>query len=59
MPLKPKYCSQCGQTVEVRIVDNRTRVVCPACETVFYENPLPVAASVVLNEASASLAGQT
>jgi len=31
-------------------VDSHPRVVCPACETVFYENPLPVAASVVLNE---------
>ena len=50
MPLKTKYCSQCGQAVEVRVVDDRTRVVCSACETVFYENPLPIAASVVLND---------
>lgn len=50
MPLKPKYCARCGHTVVTRVVDDRPRLVCPACDTVFYENPLPVAASVVLND---------
>jgi len=50
MPLKPMYCSQCSHEVVTREIDGRERVVCPACETVFYENPLPVAAAVVLNE---------
>jgi 8-oxo-dGTP diphosphatase len=50
MPVKPRYCARCGQPVATREVDGRPRVVCPGCETVFYENPLPVAASVLLNE---------
>jgi len=50
MPVKPKYCARCGQPVATREVDGRPRVVCPNCETVFYENPLPVAACVLLNE---------
>lgn len=50
MPLTPKYCSQCGQAVATRVVADRPRIICPACDTVFYENPLPVAASVVLNQ---------
>jgi ADP-ribose pyrophosphatase YjhB (NUDIX family) len=50
MPLKPNYCSQCGQSVVPRVVGGRHRAVCPACDHVFYENPLPVAAAVVLNE---------
>lgn len=50
MPMKPSYCARCGQAVVTRVVSGRSRVVCPACETVFYENPLPVAASVVLND---------
>lgn len=50
MAAKPEYCARCGQTVVERIVDGRLRVVCPACDTVFYANPLPVAASVVLND---------
>jgi len=51
MPLTARYCSRCGGTVETRIVDNRSRQVCTGCETVFYRNPLPVAASVVLDRA--------
>ncbi len=31
-------------------MSGRQRVVCPSCQTVFYQNPLPVAASIVLNE---------
>ncbi|MBU0637845.1 MAG: NUDIX domain-containing protein [Planctomycetes bacterium] len=49
MALKPKFCSRCGAMVETHVVDDRPREVCPTCETVFYQNPLPVAASVVLN----------
>lgn len=49
MPVERNYCARCGQPVATRAVHGRPRVVCPACETVFYENPLPVAASVVLN----------
>jgi len=50
MPLKAKFCSNCGGPIETRVVDDRPREVCSVCETVFYRNPLPVAASVVLNE---------
>ena len=50
MKLERKYCARCGKAVQTRVLDDRPRVVCPACETVFYDNPLPVAASVVLNE---------
>ncbi len=50
MSLKLKYCSQCRGKVVTRSVDDALRDVCSECETVFYKNPLPVAASVVLNE---------
>lgn len=49
MPLKPRFCSQCGAPVDVRHVNGRSRLVCSACDQVFYENPLPVAAALVLN----------
>jgi len=48
--LKPKYCSHCRGAVVTRMVEDRMRDVCSECGTVFYKNPLPVAASVVLNE---------
>lgn len=50
MPLKPKYCSQCRGAIETRIIEDRPRDVCSECHAVFYENPLPVAAGVVLNQ---------
>lgn len=50
MAVKPKYCAQCGNAVVTRVVDDRQRTVCPMCDAIFYENPLPVAASVVLND---------
>ncbi|MEW6198922.1 MAG: NUDIX domain-containing protein [Planctomycetota bacterium] len=49
MPLTPRYCSQCAQPVTTREMQGRPRPVCPACGTVFYANPLPVAAAIVLN----------
>ncbi len=50
MPMTPVYCSQCAHPVESRMVDDKMRNLCPKCGTIFYENPLPVAAAVVLNE---------
>ena len=36
-----KYCSECGESVALRIPagDNRERSVCPACGVVHYVNP--------------------
>ncbi len=36
-----KYCSNCGQPVELRVPpgDNLPRHVCPACQTIHYQNP--------------------
>jgi 8-oxo-dGTP diphosphatase len=50
MPLIPKFCSQCGALVCKRAVGDRERDVCSQCQTVFYQNPLPVAAALVVNE---------
>lgn len=49
MPPTPKYCSQCATALETRQVESRTREVCPDCGMIFYRNPLPIAAAVVLN----------
>ena len=48
--MKAVYCSQCGGPVEERVIGDRAREVCAVCETVFYQNPLPAAASLVLDE---------
>lgn len=51
MPLTERFCHQCGKEVLTRSVDGRPRQVCASCGTVFYKNPLPVAAAVVLDSA--------
>ncbi len=44
------HCIRCGHRVTSRRIEGLDRAVCPACEHVHYENPLPVASAVVLDE---------
>ena len=44
-----QYCRQCGSSVEHRVPDDgdtRSRAVCPACQTIHYENPLNVVGTI-------------
>jgi ADP-ribose pyrophosphatase YjhB (NUDIX family) len=44
-----KHCKGCGQAVVYRIPDDgdtRERAVCPACQTIHYENPLNVVGTI-------------
>ena len=44
-----KHCRNCGAAVVYRLPDDgdtRVRAVCPACETIHYENPLNVVGTV-------------
>ena len=44
-----QYCRQCGSGVEHRVPDDgdtRPRAVCPACQTIHYENPLNVVGTI-------------
>ncbi len=50
MKKKRVYCTHCGSRLEKKHIDDRERDYCPACDTIFYENPLPVASSIVLND---------
>jgi 8-oxo-dGTP diphosphatase len=47
--MKIKYCNQCGHSLEFRYIEDRTRQVCSNCNAISYQNPLPVAAVVLLN----------
>jgi ADP-ribose pyrophosphatase YjhB (NUDIX family) len=44
------FCCYCGNPIFEKEVDNKPRDFCSHCDTFFYENPLPVAASIVVNE---------
>jgi 8-oxo-dGTP diphosphatase len=50
MTLIPRFCAQCGGALVEDLVDERMRQVCPACGTIAYRNPLPVASALVVNE---------
>jgi ADP-ribose pyrophosphatase YjhB (NUDIX family) len=43
-----KFCSNCGTAVEhkVPVGDNRARHVCPACASIYYQNPKIVAGCI-------------
>ena len=44
-----KHCRNCGASVVYRVPDDgdtRERAVCPACDTIHYENPLNVVGTV-------------
>ena len=49
-----KHCRECGAAVTYRLPDDgdtRARAICPACNTIHYENPLMVVGTVpVLGE---------
>ncbi|MFQ5608976.1 MAG: NUDIX domain-containing protein, partial [Woeseiaceae bacterium] len=47
-----KYCSRCGAEVVKKTPshDNRERWVCQRCDTVHYDNPIPVVGCVVEHE---------
>ncbi len=50
MKKQKAYCEYCGGPVERRELEGRMRDYCPGCGTIFYENPLPVASTIVVNE---------
>lgn len=48
-PTSPRYCTACGTTLETKKIEGRRRAICAACGFIAYENPLPVAAALVVN----------
>jgi 8-oxo-dGTP diphosphatase len=44
------YCPYCAEPVVRRQIEGKDRDMCACCTTVFYENPLPVACAIVVNE---------
>ena len=51
MKKKRTYCSYCGHTIVSREQDGKSRDYCSQCKTFYYENPLPVASTIVINDA--------
>ena len=49
---KPKriYCANCGAKITHKKIDGRQREYCTNCDTIFYDNPLPVVSAIVPNK---------
>jgi ADP-ribose pyrophosphatase YjhB (NUDIX family) len=45
-----KHCPRCGEKIIRKKIEDRERDYCKACDTVFYDNPLPVASAIVQNK---------
>lgn len=45
-----KFCSQCGARLERKVIDNKSRLTCPACGFIRYQNPVPAAAVTIIQE---------
>lgn len=43
------YCAHCGTPLGTDFLEGKHRQVCGACDTVYYENPLPVASVILAN----------
>ena len=50
MKKKKEFCCFCGSRIDRSDIEGKIRDFCPSCRAVFYENPLPVASSIVVNE---------
>lgn len=45
-----KFCPRCGSKIITKKIDDRQRDYCKNCDSVFYDNPLPVTSAIVLNK---------
>lgn len=50
MKKERRFCCYCGTTLDEKVIEGKMRGYCPRCDTVFYDNPLPVASAVVVNK---------
>ena len=49
-PTAPSYCMACGSRLQEKKIEGKRRSICGECGYIAYENPLPVAAAVVVND---------
>ena len=47
---KRQFCHSCGGPISAKEEDGINRDFCPACNLIFYENPLPVVSAIVAED---------
>ena len=59
MPSKElTYCPYCAGRFETRDIEGRSRLVCRECGEIYYQNPLPAATALVVNDRGELLLGK-
>ena len=59
MPRKElTYCPYCAGRFESREIEGRSRLVCRECDEIYYQNPLPAATALVVNDRGELLLGK-
>ena len=53
-----KFCPYCAGRLEFRMAQGRMRHVCAVCSEVYYQNPLPAATALVINDCGQLLLGK-
>jgi len=52
------FCPYCGGPFELKNFEGRERLFCSSCQEVYYQNPLPAATALVLNQENMLLLGR-
>ena len=45
-----KYCPKCGKELNIKTIDNVSRLACDFCKFIFYQNPVPAVAAVLIKD---------
>ncbi len=45
-----RFCPKCADRLEVRLIEQRRRQACTACDFIFYRDPKPVAGTLALKD---------
>jgi 8-oxo-dGTP diphosphatase len=53
-----QFCPYCGGKLERAFREGRQRLVCSSCDAIYYQNPLPAATALVINDGNQLLLGK-
>ena len=45
-----KFCPLCGGSLETKLLSGHSRLICPDCGFVFYQNPVPAVAVILMQD---------
>ena len=45
-----KFCPWCGERLGIKDLDGQERSACPACEFIWYKNPIPAAGAIIMQD---------